>query len=234
MTDKFRLAGTVKEFFSDLKNLKNVEHDLMIWQTSLRGKKKITEGKFESYQNEKDKVFINIVLNNTVSFDQKSDVFIFAKKEGILFKGKYEYCVAGKLKLIADEKFYLKEKRSVDRFFFNYTKIDLILSFVLNEKSFKEKVILKDINKKGMSFLVTNKKSKFYHTKGIVHLESIHGIELPKSIGGQIMHTSVCKKKSNVSDAKLTHVGVQFDETSALIGTVMKAMGAEVLNSKEF
>ena len=27
----------------------------------------------------------------------------------------------------ADDKFYLKEKRNIDRFFFNYTKIDLII-----------------------------------------------------------------------------------------------------------
>jgi hypothetical protein len=234
MSDKFRLAGTVKEFFSDLKNLKNVEHDLMIWQSSGTSKKKITEGQFDSYIIEKDNIIINISLSKTISFDQKNDIFIFAKSEGILFKGKYEYCVAGKLKIKADEKFYLKEKRHGDRFFFNYTKIDLMISYNLDEKVFKEKVFLKDITKEGMAFFVSDKKSKQHKVGTQVLLESIHAIELPKPISGHIKHITPHKKSLNIVSGSYTHVGVQFENSNKLIEKVMLAMGAESLNSKEF
>ena len=110
MKEKFRLAGDIREFFQDLKKLKNEDDSLVIWQTSDTKKQKF-QGKFESYQTDKDKIIINLRLEKTQSFEPNKDIFVFAQEKGILFKGVYEFCVASSLKIVADEKIYLKEKK---------------------------------------------------------------------------------------------------------------------------
>lgn len=233
MAEKFRLAGNVREFFSDLKNLKGVESSLTIWQSSIHGKK-ILKGKFLSYEKDLDNLFINLELNKVESLNQESDVYMFSEKEGILFKGKYQFCVANKLKVLADEKFYLKEKRENNRFFFHYSKVDLKVSQKREDISNTQKVFLKDISNMGMAFLVTKSKQNSFHIGQRVYLESVSGIELPKPLPGVVKHITLNTKKLAQIDGKYFHIGVEFDKSSKLLEKVIITMGAQALESKQF
>lgn len=234
MSDKFRLAGSTKEFFVDLKNLKKTDHDLLIWQTDESGKKKLVNGKFDNYTLDRDKILIDIVMDKTLAFNQDSDVYILEKVKGILFKGRYDFCVAGKLRLHADEKFYLKEKRANDRFFFNYTEIPIEIKYEKNDKETIQRVILKDVNKNGFGFLCKAKNAGVFQEDMKLSLIKIHSIELPKQINGVVVHKSSFKDTLGHFSGKHVHFGVKFHRANKLIDKVMSAMNAEIKKSRTF
>lgn len=91
MENGFREAGTFKEFIKDLEILKHTEHELIIWQNDANDEKQIYNGSFESWNKEKDRLFINVNFEDSVSFEKDNPIYIFEKDNGILFKGRYEY-----------------------------------------------------------------------------------------------------------------------------------------------
>jgi len=227
MSKGFRIAGTLNEFIKDLDVLKNSHHELIIWQSDAQGNKKIYEGAYDSYTKDKDNIIIIIKLLKNESFLTDQIIYIFEKKKGILFKGKYDFCVNKVLKIIADDRVFLKEKRVEKRFTFNYTKPGAMLFFTQtdSEKDLKDVVRLRDICSGGYSFKVSKKRASELTLKTEVKLSNIGGINLPVPILGEIAHISNFKTLSTEqSDKKEKLVGVRFHEKSKLFSKVIAVM----------
>lgn len=229
MSNEFRIAGTIHEFFSDLDGLKLKEHSLIIWQNNAKGEKVIVDGAFDSYFEEKTRVFIQARLEKNLSFIKDNPVFIYEKAQGILFKGRFEFCINNVLKILADDKVFLKEKRSVERFHFSYTTVNAKIKTIHPDsgKELVDEVRLSDITTHGLGFCVSSARAESLPIGASINLEVIHGIKLPTPISGIIAHRSEPKLKGKNGGAKDSMVGVKFDEGSKLIGAVISQMKAQ-------
>jgi hypothetical protein len=213
MSNEFRIAGTIHEFFSDLDGLKLNDHYLIIWQNNAKGEKVIVEGSFDSYFEEKGRTFIQARLEKNLSFLKDNPVFIYEKIQGILFKGRFEFCINNVLKIMADDKVFLKEKRSVHRFYFSYTTVNALIKTIHPDsgKELSDEVRLNDITTHGLAFRVSVSRAASILVGSSIKLEVIHGIRLPEPISG----------------TKVKIIGVKFDKPSKLIGAVINQMKAQ-------
>lgn len=228
MAQGFRIAGTLNEFFNDLDRLKNSQHKLIIWQNNYRNEKIIVEGIFNNYGQEKGNTYIFFDLEKTLAFIKDNPVYIFEKAEGILFKGRFEHCVNNSLKVLADNKVFLREKREERRFYFLYTKVTAVIELHMKstDSHVAQKIILHDITPDGFAFLLTNDQLKDIRTKDQIELCGIHGIKFPQPLSGEIVHISEAKNTTaKVQGSKL--VGVKFTNSSKLIEIVINEMKKE-------
>lgn len=219
MGDGFRLAGSMKQFLKNLKTLKESDHEFTIWQ-SFNGKKRIFKGKFHSIEKERDQYHINISTDITNTFEPESFVYLYEENTGALCKGLYCYNVAGTLKITLEDRFYLKEKRSTDRFSFHYTKIHISISDK-NGKSF-DRIKLKDISETGFCMNIKNSTLReLNHAQGF-YLNKIEDIELPEPLLSRIVHITTPKK--NMPITKYIQVGVVFENSSEEIASVISIL----------
>lgn len=213
--DSFRPAGTLSQFISDLKASKGEK--LMVWQT-VNGKKVVLKGSFSNHKKEKNRTIVNIALDKSHSFDQDSPIYLYEELNGILFKGEYSYYVNKNLKLIIDEKVFLREKRKSSRFNFHYSEVLVDLEHEKAKFEFK----LKDVSDLGYSIEVKNKIATHFKEGETIKLLSVHGVKLPKAIPGKIIHNS----KSPHKWAKGTSIiGIKFNRKSKLFSMIAKQMG---------
>jgi hypothetical protein len=229
MATGFRLAGTIQEFFTDLDALKNKEHYFIIWQNDQRGEKVIVEGSFDSYFEEKGRTYIQAKLDKNLSFIKDNPVFIFEKLQGILFKGRFEFCINNILKIMADDKVFLKEKRDKQRFYFSYTKVEAVFRTQHPDSGAEltDTVRLNDITTDGLAFKLSSARAASMPIGSKVWLDIIHGLKLPTPIGGVIAHRSDDARVVKGKDNNLKLIGVKFDQTSELIGAVISQMKAQ-------
>jgi len=225
----FRIAGGINEFLKDLDVLKETPHKLIVWQNDANGDKQIFDGVYDSYLKEKDRIIINVKLDKNEIFEKDNSVYIFEKDKGILFKGRYEFCVNSTLKVLADDKVFLKEKRAVDRFNFNYTKVSAKISFIsaAGGPEINDLLDLKDVCAGGFSFKIAPKKKKQFKLDQEISLTEVGGIELPRAIEGKIAHISKFKSVSVDLDAQRQRlVGVKFNQDSKLFAKVISVIKA--------
>lgn len=225
MANGFRVAGTLNEFLSDLEILKNTEHSLIVWQNDARGKKNIFDGKYQSFTQDKDKTIINIKLDKNYTFEKDNPVYIFEKDKGILFKGRYEYCINCVLNVLADNRVFLREKRIKSRFYFNYTKVKTNINITIEpDKIINLSVNIRDISPEGFAFRYDKNKSKIFSPGMQVELANIGGIELPRSLAGELRHISNYKDVGALAGSDTVVVGVKFTNPSKLIKKVIEAV----------
>ena len=136
---------------------------------------------------------------------------------------------------MADDKVFLKEKRSIQRFYFSYTTVDAKVKTVHPDSGndLLDDVRLNDITTGGMAFKVSNTRAKAILVGSKITLEVIHGIILPQPISGIVAHRSDCfqdeQKEATSGNVKL--IGVKFDQPSKLIGAVISQMKAQEENN---
>jgi len=228
MAKGFRIAGTLNEFLKDLEVLKDEEHSLIVWQNDAEGNKQIFDGHYDSYSKDKERIIINVKLKKNEVFEKDNPVYIFEKAKGILFKGRYEFCVNAVLKILADDKVFLKEKRHEKRFYFNYTEVKakILATHLDSEDTFEEKLKLRDVCSGGFSFKVSHKKAKLFTPGMKISLIDIGGIDLPRVVNGKIAHISHFKSLSTNAEAitKEKLVGVSFDTRSKLFEKVISVI----------
>jgi len=215
MQDSFRIAGNISEFFSELKSIKSAKSPLKIWQT-IKNKKHLFEGHLFDFENEKKHTIVSLELLENSSFDPVHSIYIFDDERGILFKGTYEYCVSKRLKIIADEKVYLREKRKVKRYNFHYNIVNINLS--ISNQIDLEGIQLKDISEYGFSCLLKDSICEKLKVDQEISLVGINGLILPRKINGVLAHKSKNSKRSHL------HVGVKFKQKSKLIGKIIEQL----------
>jgi hypothetical protein len=221
MKDEFRLAGTLKEFYGELENQKKAKSKILLWQTDANGKRSTCEAIMQGYLANKDQTTITLKPESGESFDQKLPFFIYEEKKGMLFKGRYENFVNGILRVLAENKVFLKEKRLVSRVNFHYTKVFVNIQY--GKKIDLQHIKLKDISEFGFGLLCTESMAKALTLGVELGIKSINGIEMPDGLDGIITHkTSSNKVKGTKGGLKL--VGVKFDKQSKLIGKVIKTL----------
>ncbi|MAZ49669.1 MAG: hypothetical protein CME65_14000 [Halobacteriovoraceae bacterium] len=215
--ENFRPAGTLSQFLTDLKSSKVNEGSLMVWQT-VKGKKKVLKGSYSSHKKEKDKTVVNIHLEKNHSFDKDSPIYLYEEVNGILFKGEYSYYVNQNLKLIIDEKVFLKEKRKSPRFGFHYSDVKIELEYQKKTYEFK----LKDVSDLGYSIELKHKIAEHFKVTQPINLLSVHGVNLPKAIGGSIVYIQKSPHKWSKGHSI---IGIKFNRKSKLFTLIAKQMG---------
>lgn len=208
--ENFRPIGTIDQFLDVLSSSKKTK--LLVWQSLGKDRLK-TEGFYDKHSKEKKKTTVILNLQKNISFNQDDFVFIYEEEKGLLFKGMYEFCVNKKLHITIDEKVFLKERRSDDRLNFYYSAINL--------KTNLGPGVLKDINDKGFSLLVTEAKAKNFKKDSDVQLEKIHTIELPKAINAKVVHMT---KATLPKQKGKTIVGCKFNRRSKLMAKVIEGL----------
>ncbi|MBD64489.1 MAG: hypothetical protein CME62_04740 [Halobacteriovoraceae bacterium] len=226
MAKGFRVAGTLKEFLNDLEVLKDEPHHLIIWQNDEKGQKIIFDGQYLSYAVESEQIIIHLQLLKNAVFHQENPVYIYEKAKGILFKGQYKFCVNNVLKVLADEKVFLREKRKYDRFHFNYTKVKASLLMPFNGKQETHDFALRDVGSGGLAFKVSKGQLNHFPKNLEIELCSLGGIDLPKAIKGTIAHRSRFHDTNALDNAHKLIIGMSFQAPSKLITKVMQVMGA--------
>lgn len=217
MRDSFRPAGALKEFYGELDGLKKSQSQIVVWQTDKSGERNQYNGMIKSYLANKTQTVINLTIPGTCQFDDQSSIFIYEEIKGILFKGQYEHFVNGNLKLIADDRVFLKEKRNCQRVVFQYTKVSVDLKYGQTLDLNKQK--LKDISKFGFGILVSEKIAKGLKLELDLNIKSINGIEMPVSLEGEIVHKTCQDRKNGIYI-----IGVKFKSESKLISKVISTL----------
>ena len=215
--ENFRPAGTLSQFISDLKASKKNKNSLMVWQT-VKGKKHVLRGTFASLKKDKDITVVNIALEKNHSFDKESPIFLYEESNGILFKGEYSFYVNLNLKLVIDDKVFLREKRKSSRFGFHYSDVTILVKY---DNKLME-CNLKDVSELGYAFQVKHKLASVYKPGETIELAEVHGIKLPKTISGKIVHVG---KSPHKWSKDMTIVGVKFNRKSKLFTVIAKEMG---------
>lgn len=216
--ESFRLAGSIDQFLNDLKSLKKTGSSVTLWQT-INKRKEIVKAKYASHKQEKERTIVSFDLNKVFGFSQTQPIFIFEEKKGLLFKGEYEYCVNKKLKVIIDDKVFLKEKRRGERFSFHYSEVKLDLLFPSGSPN--KDIKLKDVSSYGYSFLIAAMIAKSFKLGDEIGITSINGLKLPKAIPGKIIHLTGAKKTKEKNQYK---VGVAFNRKSKIFTEIIEQM----------
>jgi hypothetical protein len=221
MKDEFRLAGTLKEFYGELETLKKVKSKFLLWQTDDKGKRHTFEAIMQSYLANKDQTIITLKPEPGKSFDKTRPFFIYEEVKGMLFKGNYENFVNDVLRILADDKVFLKEKRSVFRVNFHYTKVFVNLKY--GNKIDFEHIKLKDISEYGFGLLCNETMARALVVGVELGITNINGLEMPTRLDGIITH-KVSSEKVKGAKKGLTLVGVKLNQQSKLIGKVIKTL----------
>ncbi len=215
--ESFRPAGTLKQFLSDLKSSKDNKKSLMVWQT-VKDKKHLLRGTYSSHSKNKEKTIVNIELDKNHSFDQGQPIYLFEEVNGILFKGEYQFYVNQNLKLVIDDKVFLREKRKSNRFAFHYSNVSVAVKYSNADFEFS----LKDVSDKGYSILVASRIAKSFIADNDIDLMGVHGIKLPREIKGKIVHVT---KSPHKAESNKSIVGIKFNKKSKLFSIIAKEMG---------
>lgn len=222
MKNGFRVAGTLKEFYGELENLKKSQGNILIWQTSDSGERSTFDAKVFSYLANKDQTTINIKPEDSAkSFNQTLPIFIYEEEKGILFKGRYDSFVSGTLKVLADDKVFLKEKRDVARINFHYTKV--LVDVIYGEKLTFKGLKLKDISEFGFGILCTESMANALKIGIELGITNLNKVEMPIVLEGVVTHKT---SSDRVKGAKkgIVLVGVKFHEQSKLITKVIETL----------
>lgn len=223
----FRPAGTLKEFYGVLDNLKIKNDAFLCWQTSPQGKRKTFKGKLRSYLANKITTTIDLEVS-TQDFkgvDKGLTIYLFEEDKGLLLKSKYDSFINGNLKLIADEKVLLREKRMNQRVLFQYTPVHVDL--VYGDKIPFTKIKLRDIHESGFGLICTESMTKGLIPGIEINLTKINGIEMPIEIKGNIVHKTETEKVRGQKKGNFL-VGVKLNQKSKLLQRVMESYKNEV------
>ncbi|MBT4793396.1 MAG: hypothetical protein HON90_17625, partial [Halobacteriovoraceae bacterium] len=153
MKGTFRVAGELAQFYGELDALKKTKKTLLVWQTNAEGNRATYDGIIKSYLANKVETVINIGIENAENMATDLPIFIYEDDKGILFKGEFKHYMNGLLKIKADEKVFLKERRSCQRINFHYTSVYVNVQF--SQKLDFHKIKLKDISIQGFSIFTT-------------------------------------------------------------------------------
>ncbi len=220
----FRPAGSLKEFYDELEIIKKNKSRVLVWQKVNSNKRTTYYGIMKSYLANKIKTSINLEIEDAIKFDKGSEIFIYVEELGLLFKGQYDSFVNNSLKIVAEDKVLLKEKRENQRMVFNYTKV--LVDILLEGKIPFNNVKLKDITELGIG-LICNEKLMKGLKKGMgVEITSINSVQLPQTISGEIVHRSKPSKHNRIASGHY-QIGVLYQKPSKLIKKVMDTLSLE-------
>lgn len=218
MIEGFRLAGELKEFYGELDQISKDNSVLTVWQV-IQGKRNILNGVITSYLANSKQTVINMQLEPDSEVNKGFPIFLYEEQHGILFKGEYDQFAKGTLRLYADNRVFLKEKRLIRRLNFFYTKVTC--SVLLGGKIEFKDLRLKDINEGGFG-IVTNEKVAKGFIQGLeISLVKISSIELPVEIKGTVAHNTPTAQVKGYKKGKYL-IGVKLNQKSKLINYVME------------
>lgn len=125
------------------------------------------------------------------------------------------------LKILADDKIFLKEKRSKKRFFFTYTAPAIEILGETETVFGKAKLV--NVTSDGFGFYVKSENKKLFNETKPIGLKSIGGIDFPTPLKGVIKHVSKVQKQTDHQYGSIL-VGVKFDQTSKIIMKVIDVL----------
>ena len=221
MIEKYRIAGTLKEFYKQLDLLSGKNNEILIWQNQNDGQRKKILATLDSYLIDSTQAYINLKISEKIQLDKQLEIFIYAQTDGILFKGYYESFVNNSLKISAHDKVLLREKRSEDRLNFHYTSVQV--NIIYQQKLEFKAIRLKDISELGFGILCNEVKAKAFEVGADLALSSIGKVQLPMSLQGKIKHITSSKKVVGVKN-DLFYIGVELDQPSKLVSKIFQQM----------
>lgn len=218
----FRPAGTLKEFYGVLDNLKIKSDSFLCWQTNIIGKRKTFHGKLRSYLANKitTTIDLEVSVEDFKGADKSLTIYLYEQDKGLLLKANYDSYVNGNLKLIADEKVLLREKRQQQRVLFQYTPV--YVDIMYGDKISFNKIKLRDIHDEGFGIICTESMTKGLIPGIEVNITKINNIEMPIEIKGQIVHKTETEKVRGQKKGNFL-VGVKLNQKSKLLQKVIES-----------
>lgn len=209
--DNFRLCSDFQDLESHIVKIRSDKFKLILWQ-NLGKEKKIIQAYVCGHYKNKNEFYIELISNETALIARKKNLFLYCQEMNLLVKGSISQLTRSQIKLQADIKFYLEEKRKNFRIDFINKNIDLkIIRIDHNKFQKNDQVKLKNLSNQGYAFIISASRAPVYYTKMEIHLLHIGKTNLNTPIIGHISHITPVKAIGGINDHSIL-VGVCFNK----------------------
>lgn len=225
MSNRFRESQNIEERVATLKLAFQNKVNLICW-SQINEKRNLGVATITALGQEKDSIGLSLKLEDSHNLHQGQLLYFFDETNHTLFKGLIvQNNSSQEISIILDDKFLIKERRDNKRVTFDFLDIQATVAILPPGQSrpLVLNVDLIDISSGGMSFTV--KELVFVKfVKGLtMTLVSIHGINLPQPILGEVVHITPVGEQNN---NKLCNIGVKYLEQSKVLDEVIKALAS--------